>query len=213
MRSRTTPIPFCRVVAVTVLVAGAALLVGCSPEPGTAPSPPTTSPRATASAAASPAPSPTPTPTMPAPAPSPTPPPEMSRDDEVGAVAAATYFLTELYTYTLTSQDTTAWLAMSHAECLYCKSVVSTVDAERAAEVITTPGSLAVTSNSAEASNPLVYGVKLDISVGRAVQRSRLGVVLGDVQPEEVTMGAVVVWQVDRWIVRGVDVLAAEESR
>ena len=136
----------------------------------------------------------------------------MSRDDEAGAVAAATYFLTELYTYTLTSQDTTAWLAMSHEECIYCGGVATAVEAERAASVVTVPGILVVRGATAETLNSLTLGVQVEVSVGKATQWSHAGEQIRELPAEAATMGAIVVWHQDRWIVRGVDVLATESS-
>lgn len=205
MRSRTAPVPLCRVVAVTVLVAGAALLVGCSPEPGTVPSSPTTSPRSTASAAASPTPSPTPT--MPAPAPSPTPPPEMSRDDEAGAVAAATYFLTELYPYTVTQQETSELQAVSHPDCKFCATTVHGVQSEISAGRVTHPGQTTVLSASAHELNPLAFEIQLEIAQAADTVWSTNGTQVGSNQRRELVLAVFVLWQGDHWILRGVDVL------
>ncbi len=53
----------------------------------------------------------------------------MSRADEVGARAAARYFMTDLYAYTEMSQDTTEWRAMSHRECVFCASILKDMEA------------------------------------------------------------------------------------
>ncbi len=54
-------------------------------------------------------------------------PAEMDRADEVGADAAAQYFL-ELYLYAYLTGDLTEWNAMSLEECEFCASVASDVE-------------------------------------------------------------------------------------
>ncbi|AWE42190.1 hypothetical protein DDD63_04845 [Actinobaculum sp. 313] len=54
-------------------------------------------------------------------------PPEMDRADEVGADAAAQYFL-ELYLYAYLTGDLTEWNAMSLEECEFCASVAGDVE-------------------------------------------------------------------------------------
>jgi len=68
---------------------------------------------------ATPSPTPTSSPTSELPA-VPTPPPEISRTDDVGAAAAATYFL-QLYSYMMQTGDVAAWDAMSLKSCGFCK--------------------------------------------------------------------------------------------
>jgi hypothetical protein len=137
----------------------------------------------------------------------PTPPPEMSSADEAGAIAAATYFLTDLYSYTITSHDTSNWLEMSHPLCIYCKSITSAVEAERAEGSATTPGAISVVAVHHELLSAASAGVKLDVRVGPAVKRSATGQLLGEAAQGSATMAAVLVWQSGRWLVRGVDVL------
>ncbi|MBD7982327.1 DUF6318 family protein [Oerskovia merdavium] len=72
------------------------------------------------SEAPSPTPTPTPVPTGPV---KPERPADMDRTDEVGAAAAATYFL-ELYPYVMATGDLEEWDAMTFAElCGFCTSV------------------------------------------------------------------------------------------
>jgi hypothetical protein len=206
MRSRTALVPFCRVVAVTAALvvgaASAALLVGCSPDPGTVPSSPTTSPRATASPAAAP----TPSPTMPAPAPSPTPPPEMSRDDEAGAVAAATYFLTELYEYTVSSQDAGPWSALSHPDCIYCESVADSVNAERESNRVTAPGASHATLVHAESKGPLFYGVSIRVEAEADELWARTGDLLSVGEAFGGEYQVIVVRHGSQWLIRAIDI-------
>lgn len=137
----------------------------------------------------------------------PTPPVEMSRDDETGAIAAATYFLTDLYTYTVTSHDTSGWIGMSHSLCVYCKTVSSAVSAEANEGATTTPGVISVVATRSEAFSALAFGAKLDVHIDRTVKRSQSGEVVGERPASEATMAAVVVRQGNHWLIRGVDVL------
>lgn len=188
----------------------AVLLAACS---GASPAPsPTTSLRTPVAVATSPSATPVPTPTLPEPAPSPTPPPEMARADEAGAVAAVTYFLTDLYRYTVTSQDTSAWLAMSHDECVYCRSTADAIVAERESNVVTTPGDLMVIDTRVDSPASLVFGVQLDVEIGPSVQHARSGEALAGIQGGQATMAAIVMWHSNRWLVRGVDVMNLERD-
>ena len=98
--------------AIAVAAAAAlALVTGCGPtDPG-----PTGSPTASVSL------TPSPTPTAPALA-EPTKPPEMERDDEVGAVAAAEYFM-ELYGHVRQTGDAVGWDAISGQLCEFCAAI------------------------------------------------------------------------------------------
>ncbi len=88
------------------------VVVGCSPT-----EPVVESPSPVVSEEPSPTPVPTPTPTGPV---KPERPADMDRTDEVGAAAAATYFL-ELYPYVMATGDLTEWDAMTWAEtCDFC---------------------------------------------------------------------------------------------
>lgn len=72
-------------------------------------------------------PSPTPTPTSTGPV-KPERPADMDRTDEVGAAAAATYFL-ELYPYVMATQDTAEWNVISYVDlCEFCVKVASDVE-------------------------------------------------------------------------------------
>lgn len=140
----------------------------------------------------------------------PTPPPEMERADEAGAVATVTYFLTELYPYTVSSQDTDSWLALSHDLCVYCNSVAKSVRDEADSGLRTIPGVVEILSQSTEEANPLEFGVRLDISTGTDLRWSSTGAFIGKIPPHRVSLGVVVVWHIDRWIVRAVDVFSSE---
>ncbi|MHA7134216.1 DUF6318 family protein [Oerskovia turbata] len=97
------------------------VVVGCSsPEPVVESPPPVVE-----------APSPTPTPTAVGPV-KPERPADMARTDEVGAAAAAVYFL-ELYPYVMATGDLAEWDAISFVDrCEFCVKVSSDVEGQKA---------------------------------------------------------------------------------
>ena len=58
--------------------------------------------------------------------PPPVRPPEMDENTQMGAIAAAVYFM-KLYPYAYATGDLTQWQAMSEPECVFCASVVTNV--------------------------------------------------------------------------------------
>ncbi|WP_249051694.1 DUF6318 family protein [Cellulomonas fimi] len=95
------------------LVVGAMMFAGCTAASDASPPPTPTSTRGS-----SPEPSPSPTPSEPTVA-KPERPAEMDRTDEVGAAAAAEYFLS-LYAYVMQTGDFAEWDAMSTELCGFC---------------------------------------------------------------------------------------------
>ena len=192
---------------VTVAALAALTIAGCSAAPSPAPGPtshqaspsislPTTEPPASTP--------PMPTPTWPAAVALPAPPPDMSRDDEVGAVAAAEYFLGELYPYTLNSQDTEAWQGMSHPDCIFCASALNTVSSLKSAGDSVTVAPIRTTPQSVDTLNPLAYGVFLSIETGPDVKRTEGGS-LTRTSTGRGQASVVVVHQVDTWLIRAVE--------
>ncbi|KZM34982.1 hypothetical protein OJAG_23550 [Oerskovia enterophila] len=101
--------------AVALVVGIGVVLGGCS-----TPAPEVEKTPSVVSEAPSPTSTPTPVPTGPV---KPERPADMDRTDEVGAAAAATYFL-ELYPYVMATGDLEEWDAMTWAEtCEFCTTV------------------------------------------------------------------------------------------
>jgi len=112
--------------AAVALVVG--VVAGCSgsgakpgPSATTAFSAPTTSPSSTPTA------SPTPDVSV-----KPVRAAAMDQVSAAGAEAVAVYFL-NLYPYVYASNDLTEWKALSHPECVFCKSVIDNVEKQVAA--------------------------------------------------------------------------------
>src|SRR5450759_279497 len=132
--------------AAVALVVG--VVAGCSggnaksgPSASTAPSAPTASPSSTPTA------SPTPDASV-----KPVRPAVMDQVNAVGAEALAVYFL-NLYPYVYASNDLTEWKALSHAECVVCKSVIDNVEKQIAKGTRTDGGTLEFTSTTANEVN------------------------------------------------------------
>lgn len=173
----------------------AALVAGCAPDPTPAPTRTALSPSAT------------PTSLLPAPAPSPRQPTEMSRDDETGAAAAVAYVLS-LYAYTESAQDTAPWSAISHPSCKFCQGVLDDVAARRAAGQTARFQPLIVTSRRTLSASALQYSIAVSVAAGPDSSWTKDGRLIdpGRVTTAELTF--LVVFQIDRWLVREAHVKA-----
>lgn len=179
-----------RVTLVTVVVLG--LLTSCAPAPSPSPPPPTsTGPTATPSSS------------LPAPAPSPTPPPEMTRDDEAGAVAAVDHFLA-LYAYTESTRDTAPWQAISHPDCVFCHSVLDDIAKRRAEGRVVRAHPMNVTARNVKSLNPLAYEVAVTVTKEPDELWSSDGRLIDPGNDLGGRLDVIVVFQVDRWLVRAV---------
>ena len=167
-----------------------ALLAACAPHP---------TPSATVTAT----PSSTPSPALPAPAPSPTQPPDMSRDDETGAIAAVDYFLA-LYTYTESTQDTAPWEALSHPSCTFCTSVVDDVASQRAQGRVMRAQPMTVTERSVKTLAAVAFEITVQVTKAPDELWSTDGQQLDAGSDIGGTLDVIVIYQVDRWVVRAV---------
>lgn len=173
-------------------------LTSCAPDPSPGTPPPSAGPTAA------------PTPSLPAPAPSPTAPPEMTRDDEAGAVAAVTFFLTELYPYTVSTQDTAAWDSYSAQICKYCVSLKDSVLAERAAGQSTRPGHVSITSRKLTVIDPLRYRFDVELQQGADVTYTAGGAVVGGRAQRTIGLALLVVRNPGQWLIGGMEILTVD---
>ncbi len=88
----------------------------------------------------------------------------MADRDVAGAEAAARFMIGELYGYTLSSQDTAAWQAMSYEGCVFCQGVIDDVAADQQANQVLRSGRITVVDATTERLNPQAYAVTLRIS-------------------------------------------------
>lgn len=107
--------------------------------------------------------------------PVPPPPADMARDDEAGAIAAAEYFLTDLYPYTLSARDAEAWLAMSDPGCEYCASLAKAVETMREADRTVTVTRPTVTNAEWRVVEAGLYYVRFRLTTGPSYYYSASG--------------------------------------
>jgi hypothetical protein len=146
-----------RGVIVGVLVVG--VVVGCS-----SPEPVVESPSPVVEA---PSPSPTPTLTVEGPV-KPERPADMDRTDEVGAAAAAVYFL-ELYPYVMATGDLAEWDAMTWAElCSFCTATRERQVLRAAASETYEGGEVTLEVLQTFPLDDLIGGYPLDVRISQA---------------------------------------------
>ena len=147
-------------------------LAGCTGEGAATP---TTTP--TVSPSTSPTPTPSPTPETPQP---PMRPEAMATNDEAGAVAAAQYFITDLYDYMFASGDVTEWSALSDDGCNFCNSILAK------SQEMTASGEVAEADPSTVEATEVVtlaegsrYAVTITLHQGASRTLDRAGAVVG----------------------------------
>ena len=122
-------------------------------------------------------------------------------------MAAATYFMTRLLPYTVTTQDTAAWQAMSHNDCIFCASTVQRTAALRKQHRTAEIAPVRVVRTSSEVVGPAAFGVFLDIETGPDLTFADDGSL---VRRDPVTSGRAsvgVIHQGTSWIVLGVELV------
>ncbi|WP_448631154.1 DUF6318 family protein [Cellulomonas soli] len=188
------PAPTSRLLAcATTIAVAVGLLAGCTG--GSATADPTG--RATSTGGqASPGPSASPTPSATVAAPQWT-----AAMDEVsveGAQAVGQYFL-ELFPYVHATGDTSAWRALSHSECVFCADVAR--GAEDPPEGGYANGTVTVQA---------VQGVELDPGSVYSLNYTMEYASEGASTAERDTVLMIVVRESDHWLVRAVDLKAAD---
>lgn len=170
------------------LAVAVVVLVGCSPHGSVAPS--------VAATAASP------TPTLPAPVASPTRPAGWADSGEVGAAAAAVWFVEDLYPYVLETNDSATWQALSEPDCQWCASTTAKAADHAAAGQVLRGGAVTTTVTQWHELNPLAYSVVLRVDQD-AVSRVTLGGDAVSATPAESGQALVIVLRAgDQWHLR-----------
>ncbi|WP_246857937.1 DUF6318 family protein [Oerskovia sp. KBS0722] len=142
----------------------ASLVAGCSSTDPVIESP---APVVSEEPSPTPDPNPTPTPTPAGPV-KPERPADMDRTDQVGAAAAATYFL-ELYPYVMATGDLTEWDAMTWAElCSFCTASRDRQLQRAAASETYEGGQVSVDVEQSFPLDTLIGGYPLDIRLEQA---------------------------------------------
>ncbi|MCB2174713.1 MAG: hypothetical protein KQH57_02815 [Actinomycetales bacterium] len=83
---------------------------------------------------------------------------------ELGAKAAAVWFLRDLYRYVLETNDTTEWERLSTDDCEFCANTVAMARSGAAdGHVFRQDGDTRATATFVKELNPLAYAVVLDV--------------------------------------------------
>ena len=134
----------------------------------------------------------------------------MSRDDQAGAIAAAQFFLSDLYRYTVSAQDPGPWNTVSLDRCKFCASVRDAVATEVANGRVTYPGPITVLKTRVASASPLAYEIDFDVSQGADVTWSTSGTVVKTQPPRTMTIAYMAVWRPEGWRIWGVDTLSVD---
>ncbi len=179
----------------TSIALGAALVLGLLAACSSATPSPTatlTSPPATVSTSAPP---PSATPESP-----PVQPPEMQRSDEVGAVAAAEYFMA-LWAYSVASGDLSEWDALSATGCTFCSRVRDDVIRVYDAGGSYRGGQLEKVEATPGRRDPTLGGfpVSITFSIAGGAELDAAGSVVREIDPEVSTVVIDTVFSSQRW--------------
>lgn len=165
---------------------------------------PPESPSATAGTSSSPTPTPTPTPVAPETV-KPERPAAMDTVDVDGAAAVARYFL-ELYPYVYATGDLAEWKAMSHPECIFCASVVTNVEAERAAGGRSDGGLVTIRSSTGVDIRPDYFTITLEAQQGPSNEYGPDGAVIDHSDGSDAIITVIVLSEPAGWVIRGIEV-------
>ena len=159
-------------------------------------------------ASSAPTASPTPTPTA-----SPTPdasvklvrPAAMDQVNAAGAEAVAVYFL-NLYPYVYATNDLTEWKALSHPECVFCKSVIDNVGKQVAAGHRSVGGLVSIESVSGVEVSDGFYSVQVAATQTPSIEYAPDGSRVDESPGSHSELKLVVLRSDSQWTVRGVQV-------
>ena len=173
-----------------VLAAGVLALGGCTADADAEPGP-SVSTSGSPTASASPSQSPIVAPVRPA---------EMERSDEVGALAAAEYFM-ELFAYVMATGDVVEWDAVSYGECEFCSRIREDVQRVYEAGGRYSGGALLDVTAVAGPQHPTLggYPVTVDFSVGPGSEHDAAGAVVRELSSEDESVVVDTVFTAKGW--------------
>lgn len=191
-----------------VLVVLGLLVAGCSDSEGNAnpTTEPAPEPTTTTEEPTSPAPGPTPWP-------EPTRPEAMDRQDVEGATAAGEFFL-ELFTYVHLTGDFDGWEAMSHPQCVFCRSVADEVGDLYASGGYADGPILSVVESGAMPPDQdyEFFSVRIEVDEQASTWFDADGAVLETSEAGRMQIDLALMWTEDGWTVRGVATTSAGEE-
>lgn len=136
----------------------------------------------------------------------------MATNDEAGAVAAAQYFITDLYDYMFASGDTVEWSTLADDGCNFCNAILTKSQEMVSAQQLGEADPSAVVSTEAvtliEGSRYAVTLV-LDQGASRIVDRS--GSVVGESPAGRFSVNYAIAWTGD-WSILAVDATPLPED-
>lgn len=156
------------------------------------------------------------TPTLPAPMASPARPDEWRGTGEIGAQAAAVWFVRDLYSYVVETNDLTDWQALSEPDCEFCTNTAENAAAASAAGTVQRVSGVTSSVTRVEELNPLAYSVLLDYADLTTLVYTDAGELVDTLEPAEGQL-LVVVYRVGadwhlregQWFERGATVPTA----
>lgn len=193
-----------RRIAVVVLTVVVAAVSGCSGASSSS-SVPLPTPTVTTPPSTSPVPSPSPSPTLPVAAQQPT---------REGAEAFATYFFA-VYNYALWVRDPAPLRAISDLNCVYCNSVITSVQSMRGKRTTVEGGRMYVNTAVAAPGTPeerIIVNLVVSQDPGHTL--SDTGAVLGkNAGTKYGRVDIAVRWTSGHWMIQNVHILNASESQ
>ncbi|MBU4213926.1 MAG: hypothetical protein KJ792_04640 [Actinobacteria bacterium] len=158
-----------RLVGVALLLAAtAASAAGCTGHSAASPTAPVTA-----------------TPTLPAPMASPGRPDQWPETGELGAQAAAVWFVRDLYSYVVETNDLTDWQALSEPGCEFCQSAADNAAAASTAGTVQRLAGVTASVTRVETLNPLAYSVLLDYADGTTLVYTATGELVTTLDPAD----------------------------
>lgn len=120
-----------------------------------------------------------------------------------GAAAIAAYFM-ELFPYANATGDLADWKALSHAECIFCASVITTVETKVAAGQHDQGGAVSITSAAGTEVNPgSFYSAKVDLTQDASATLDASGAVVKSFPgPKTFHVDVALAWDGTAWRLR-----------
>ena len=129
----------------------------------------------------------------------------MDQLSAAGAEAVAVYFL-NLYPYVYATNDLTEWKALSHPECVFCKSVIDNVGKQVAAGHRSVGGLVSIESVSGVEVSDGFYSVQVAATQTPSIEYAPYGSRVDESPGSHSELKLVVLRSDSQWTVRGVQV-------
>lgn len=129
----------------------------------------------------------------------------MATNDQNGAVAAAEFFATDLYSYVFASWDLSTWRSMSDPDCAFCNGVIANVEEMQAAgHTDDGPPAKVESAVGTTIAAGTRYTATLIVQQEASTIRDRDGVVTGESEAGRYELHYAIAWQ-DGWRILALD--------